>query len=77
MGFFAILGLFAWAILMVLIFKKAGYSGFQTIFLFIPIVNMIVFVWFALTEWPIEREMKKMKARLVFANKDKSSRNDQ
>ena len=36
MGFFAILGLIVWAVLMVLIFKKAGYSGLQTIFLFIP-----------------------------------------
>jgi len=63
MGFFALLGLIAWAILMVLIFKKAGYSGVQTIFLFIPFVNVIVFVWFALTEWPIEKELKEMKDR--------------
>ncbi len=63
MGFFALLGLIVWAILMVLIFKKAGYSGVQTIFLFIPFVNVIVFVWFALTEWPIEKELKEMKDR--------------
>jgi hypothetical protein len=77
MGFFALLGLIAWAILMVLIFKKAGYSGVQTIFLFIPFVNVIVFVWFALTEWPIEKEMKELKARLIFAGKDTSFRNNQ
>jgi bacteriorhodopsin len=75
MGFFALLGLIAWAILMVLIFKKAGYSGLQIIFLFIPLVNVIVFVWFALTEWPIEKELKEMKARLVFTGKDTSFRN--
>lgn len=63
MGFFAVLGFFVWAILMVLIFKKAGYSGWQIIFLFIPIVNVVVFVWFALTEWPIQKELKELKTR--------------
>ncbi len=56
MGFFAFLGFIAWAILMVLILKKAGYSGLQIILLFIPVVNVIVFVWFALSEWPIQKE---------------------
>lgn len=47
---------------MVLIFRKAGYSGIQIILLFIPLVNVIVFVWFALSEWPVEKELKNLKA---------------
>jgi len=62
MEFFALLGFIFWAILMVLIFRKAGYSGIQIILLFIPLVNVIVFVWFALSEWPVEKELKRLKA---------------
>ena len=62
MGFFAILGFFVWVILMVLVFRKAGYSGLQIILLFIPVVNVILFIWFALTEWPIQKELKELKA---------------
>lgn len=63
MGFFAFLGFVMWVVLMVLIFKKAGYSGFQTILLFIPLVNVIAFIWFAITEWPIEKELKSLKSK--------------
>jgi hypothetical protein len=62
MQFFALLGFIFWAILMVLIFRKAGYSGFQIVLLFIPIVNVVVLVWFALSEWPVEKELKRLKA---------------
>jgi len=62
MEFFALLGFIFWTILLVLIFRKAGYSGIQIILVFIPLVNVIVFVWFALTEWPIEKELKSLKA---------------
>ena len=65
MGFFAFLGLIVWMVFMVLIFKKAGYSGLQTILLFVPLVNVIVFIWFALTEWPIEKELKSLKSKLT------------
>ena len=62
MGFFALLGFLIWAMLMVLIFRKAGYSGLQIVLLFVPVVNVILFIWFALTEWPIQRELEKLKA---------------
>jgi len=63
MGFFAFLGFIVWAVLMVLIFKKAGYSGIQIILLFIPLVNVIAFIWFAVTEWPIEKELRQLKSK--------------
>ena len=63
MGFFAFLGFIVWVVLMILIFKKAGYSGIQIILLVIPFVNVILFVWFALAEWPIEKELKSLKSK--------------
>jgi hypothetical protein len=65
MGFFAFLSFIVWVVLMVLIFKKAGYSGLQIILLFIPLVNVIAFIWFVLTEWPIEKEVKSLKSKLT------------
>jgi len=61
MGFFALLGFLIWAMLMVLIFRKAGYSGLQIVLLFVPVVNVILFIWFALTEWPIQRELERLR----------------
>lgn len=64
MGFFAFIGFVLWIFLMVLIFRKAGYSGLQIILLFIPGVNVIAFIWFALTEWPIQKELNSLKGRI-------------
>jgi hypothetical protein len=65
MGLFAVLGFIVWVFLMVLIFRKAGYSGIQIILLFVPIVNLVLFVWFALTEWPIQKELRELKIRNI------------
>jgi hypothetical protein len=65
MGFFAFLGFIVWVVLMVLIFKKAGYSGLQIILIAIPFINVIVFVWFALTEWPIEKDLRNLKSKMT------------
>lgn len=65
MGFFAFLGFVVTAVLMVLIFRKAGYSGMQLVLCLIPGVNFVVFIWFALTEWPIQKELRLLKERDV------------
>jgi hypothetical protein len=65
MGLFAMLGFIVWVFLTVLIFRKAGYSGIQIILLFVPIVNLVLFVWFALTEWPIQKELRELKTRNI------------
>jgi len=62
MGFFALVGFIIWALLMVLIFRKAGYSGLQIVLLFVPGVNVILFIWFALTEWPIQKELERLRS---------------
>ena len=65
MAFFAFIGFLVSAFLMAMIFRKAGYSGFQIILLFIPVVNLAVFIWFALSEWPIQRELRDLKTRNI------------
>jgi hypothetical protein len=65
MGLFAVLGFIVWVFLTVLIFRKAGYSGVQIILLFVPFVNLVLFVWFALTEWPIQKELRELKTRNI------------
>ena len=65
MGVFAVLGFIVWVSLSVLIFRKAGYSGIQIILLFVPIVNLVLFVWFALSEWPIQKELRELKTRNI------------
>ena len=65
MAFFAFIGFLVSAFLMAMIFRKAGYSGFQIILLFIPVVNLAVFIWFALSEWPIQKELRDLKTRNI------------
>jgi len=38
------------------IFKKAGYSGAAGFLMFIPPINIFMFLLFAYHEWPIERD---------------------
>jgi hypothetical protein len=38
------------------IFTKAGYSGWLCLLFLIPIVNIVIFFWFAFSNWPVRRE---------------------
>ena len=40
------------------IFSKAGYSGARSLLLLIPIVNIIIFIVFAFSKWPVLRELE-------------------
>jgi hypothetical protein len=46
---FGIVWLVAWA----QIFSKAGYSGWLSLLFLVPIVNIILFLWFAFSTWPV------------------------
>jgi hypothetical protein len=59
--------LFVWlavAVLMVVaqwkVFSKAGFNGALGLLMLVPCVNMIVWLWFAFTEWPIEQQLRSM-----------------
>jgi len=41
---------------------KAGYPGAYSLLLLIPLVNIIIIILFAFTEWPIQRELKALRA---------------
>jgi len=37
---------------------KAGYAGALSLLLLIPLVNIIIIILFAFSEWPIQRELR-------------------
>jgi len=43
------------------IFSKAGYSRWNSLLLLIPLFNLLVIVWFAYADWPVERELLQLK----------------
>jgi len=46
------------------IIQKAGYSGWWILIGLVPIVNVIMFLVFAYSRWPIQRENAELRARL-------------
>ncbi len=57
------LGLIALSVYMyVRVARKAGYSGWWAAALFVPVANIVVMIMFAFVEWPIEREVKALRA---------------
>jgi hypothetical protein len=40
------------------IFSKAGYSGFLSLLLLVPIANLIVIIWFAFADWPVLKKLR-------------------
>ncbi|HEU0002741.1 MAG TPA: hypothetical protein VFQ36_17665 [Ktedonobacteraceae bacterium] len=43
------------------IFSKAGYSGARSLWLFVPIANLIVIIMLAFSEWPVQRELNQLR----------------
>ncbi|HLJ84135.1 MAG TPA: hypothetical protein VKT51_08195 [Candidatus Eremiobacteraceae bacterium] len=43
--------------------SKAGYSGALSLLLLIPIVNLIIVLIFAFSEWPVQRELREARTR--------------
>ena len=61
----SLLGLAVWIVFLVAYIKiisKAGYSGWWVLIMFVPIVNIIMLLVFAFKEWPIQRELKELRA---------------
>lgn len=40
------------------IFKRSGNSPALSLLMFVPLVNLGLFLWFAFAEWPIEKQLK-------------------
>jgi hypothetical protein len=43
--------------------SKAGYSGALSLLMLIPLVNIIIILMFAFSEWPVQRELREAKTR--------------
>jgi len=52
------------AIAYIRIIQKAGYSGWWILIALVPIVNVVMFLVFAYSRWPIQRENDELRARL-------------
>ena len=37
---------------------KAGYHGIFSLLMLVPIANIVLMLYFAFTEWPLERELR-------------------
>lgn len=46
------------------VLNKAGYSGWWVLITFIPLVNLVMLLVFAFSEWPVVREVKMLRAQL-------------
>jgi hypothetical protein len=46
------------------IFAKVGWPGYAAVAMLVPLVNLLVFIAFAFAEWPIQRELRELRARV-------------
>jgi hypothetical protein len=52
-GFFAFVGIFIYIIPFWMIFKKAGFSPWMALLLFIPLANIIILYVLAFSQWKV------------------------
>src|SRR5512135_1429041 len=56
---FAMMALMLW--LWSRIFSKAGHTPWLALILLIPLANLVMIFWFALSTWPIENEVQRLR----------------
>jgi hypothetical protein len=44
------------------IFHKAGYSRWLALLLCVPVANLVLIIWFAFANWPVETELRRLRA---------------
>jgi uncharacterized membrane protein YhaH (DUF805 family) len=50
------------------IFANAGYSWALGLLMLIPIVNIIMIFYLAFADWPVNKELRELKQRLIEAS---------
>ncbi len=45
------------------VIRKAGYSGWWILVAFVPLLNTVMFLVFAFSTWPVERELAAWRAQ--------------
>jgi uncharacterized membrane protein YhaH (DUF805 family) len=43
------------------IIRRAGYSGWWALVIFVPLLNVVMLFVFAYSEWPIQRELRELR----------------
>jgi hypothetical protein len=43
------------------IIRRAGYSGWWVLVMFVPVLNVVMLLVFAYKEWPIQRELRELR----------------
>jgi hypothetical protein len=64
-GLFLILALVLMVVIYWKLFSKAGYSGWLSLLMFIPLVNLGMFLFLAFADWPVLREVRDLRSRLA------------
>jgi len=59
--FMALMSLVLMLIIWWKIFSKAGWPGALSLVMLVPLVNIIMVVYFAFATWPIQRELEALK----------------
>ena len=54
----AVVSIVAW----VKILNKAGYSGWWILIALVPLVNLVMFLVFAFSDWPIHQEVRRLRS---------------
>jgi len=44
------------------LFAKAGYHGALGLLVFLPVVNVMAFLFLAFAQWPVERELRSLRS---------------
>jgi hypothetical protein len=58
----AVFGAFVWAHARIV--KKAGYSGWNVLWMFVPIANVVMLFVFAFARWPIEDKVARLESKV-------------
>jgi uncharacterized membrane protein YhaH (DUF805 family) len=61
-----VIAVLAWLILLlayVRVIQKAGYSGWWVLIGLVPVVNIVMFLVFAFSRWPVLRENDELRRR--------------
>lgn len=50
------------------IFSKTGNSGALSLLMFVPLVNLVMLLYLAFSEWPIEREVQALRTQQSYGH---------
>ena len=61
---FVIIACLFYLLMAFMIVKKSGYNPWLSLLILVPIVNFIMLIIFAFSEWPVVKEVRALRAQL-------------